>query len=95
MNNTFAFLDSPGDAALRIAANMRARRKAEHLSMQALAKRSAVSYGSIKRFESTGEISLKSLLKIAFVLGCNEDFNALFAGEKITSIQDIIDGKVQ
>lgn len=40
-------------------------RRAEFgISQKELSKRSGVSYGSIRRFESTGDISLSSLLKI-------------------------------
>jgi hypothetical protein len=38
-----------------------------------------VSLGSIKRFEKTGEISLKSLLNIALVLRRLEDFENVFS----------------
>ena len=62
--------------------------------MQALSKKSGVSYGSLKRFESTGEISLMSLLKLAIVLDCADGFEQLFAQAEIHSIQEIIDGKV-
>jgi len=64
------------------------------LSMDKLAAISGVSYGSIKRFESTGEISLTSLLKIAFVLDLADEFENLLAKRTINSIQEIIDGKV-
>ena len=54
-----------------------------------------VPYSTLKRFEHTGEISLSSLIRIAFALGCAEDFDKLFApGEQINSIEDIINGKV-
>ena len=36
------------------------------------------SYEYIRRFETTGEISLKSLIQIAKVLNSLEDFNELF-----------------
>lgn len=63
------------------------RRKEAGLSQQALAKKSAVSYGSIRRFESSGEISLTSLLKIAQAVGCLEDFNELFKYEVLSNIK--------
>jgi transcriptional regulator with XRE-family HTH domain len=37
-------------------------------TQEGLAKRSGVSLGSLKRFESSGHISLESLLKLALVL---------------------------
>ena len=41
------------------------------------ATRSGVSLGSLKRFESSGQISLESLLKLAFVLECLGDFDGV------------------
>lgn len=66
------------DIALDIAAAARARRLAADLSRKSLAARSGVSEGTIKRFESTGEIALMSLLKLAQALGCLDEFKALF-----------------
>ena len=79
---------------MKIAGNMRAYRKARKLSMKRLSEMSGVSYGSLKRFESTGEIALLSLLKIAVVLDCTEAFAQLFAHVEPRSIQEIIDGKL-
>lgn len=55
-----------------------ARRKELKITQKDLAFKSGVSYGSIRRFETTGEISLKSLIQIAKVLNSLEDFNELF-----------------
>ena len=83
------------DSILSIKNNIRDRvrnkRKALKLSQEELAKRSGVSFGSVKRFESTGEISLTSLLKIAIVLGSEGDFNSLFARKSYQSLQEVID----
>ena len=62
--------------------------------MEKFAEISGVSLGSLKRFENTGEISLVSLLKLAIVLDCAEEFEQLFVKKHIMSIQEIIDGKV-
>jgi len=85
---------TPGELGLIIANNVRARRKGRSLSMERLAEISGVSYGSIRRFEETGEISLKSLLKIAIVLDCTEEFEQLFERSRPQSIQEIINGKL-
>lgn len=66
------------------------RRKMK-ISQQEMASRSGVSLGSIKRFEQTGEISLRSLLRIAFVLGCLDDFDQVFTRKYYRSIQEVID----
>ena len=68
--------------------------KVYNQSQTELAARSGVSYGSLKRFEQTGEISLESLLKIAVVLQAAEPFADLFKPSELKSIQEIIDGEV-
>ncbi|MCL2391042.1 MAG: helix-turn-helix transcriptional regulator [Oscillospiraceae bacterium] len=85
---------TPSDLGLIIAMNARAYRKTRKLSLKRLSEMSGVSYGSMKRFELSGEISLKSLLKIAIVLDCADAFETLFANVKPQSIQEIIDGKL-
>ena len=91
MNKTFK---TPSELGQMIALNMRVRRKASKLSLKRLSEMSDVSYGSLKRFESSGEISLISLLKIAIVLGCADAFEQLFAGVEPQSIQEIINGNL-
>lgn len=61
------------------------------MSQVRLSECSDVSLGSVKRFERTGEISLSSLIKIAFVLGCEDDFDQLFHKKGYSSIQEVID----
>ena len=64
------------------------RRKKMRLSQRDLANKSGVSYASIRRFESIGEISLNSLLKIANALDCLEDFNSIFKMPVVKSLKD-------
>ena len=68
----------------------RNRRKSLKFSQVGLAQRSGVSFGSIKRFEKTGEISLTSLIKIAIVLESEEDFNNLFSRKSYQSLEEVI-----
>lgn len=85
---------TPKELGMEIAANLKKLRKQRKLSQKALAEKAGLSYGSMKRFEQTGEISLESLLKIAIVLGETAPFESLFKPTKIKSIQEIIDGNV-
>ncbi len=71
-------LRSPQDYMEDLAARLKVARLAQNLSQMGLAKRSGVSLASLKRFESTGQISLESLLRLALVLGALEDFDKLF-----------------
>lgn len=60
-----------------IAARFKARRLAMNLTQTELAVRSAVTLSSLKRFEREGLIALDSLLKLAMVLNCLDDFDKL------------------
>ena len=89
--NNFKFLRSPNDVNIEIAKRVSARRKEKKITQVQLAVFSDVSLGSIKRFENTGEISLSSLIKIAFALDCENDFDGLFSKKGYSSIQEVID----
>jgi len=81
------------DIKQRLSLRIRARRREGKISQSELAARSGVSLGSIKRFESSGEISLTSLLRIAVVLGYETDFDRLFERINYQSIDEIINAK--
>ena len=70
----------------------RAKQKRIHLNLtqQELAERSGVSFGSVKRFEQKGEISLKHLLQIAIVLRSAGEFESLFKEQRYQTIDDVI-----
>ena len=53
-------------------------RKKNGISQLELSKRSGVSFGSVKRFETTGQISLESLLKLAYFFNRLDDFTDVF-----------------
>lgn len=62
------------------------RRKELSLTQKELSVQSGVSYGSIRRFETQGEISLQAFMRISSVLKSLEDFNELY---KFSIIKDI------
>lgn len=85
---------TPQEMQSIIAKQARAKRLELNLSQQTLAEKSGVSYGSLKKFEQTGQISLESLLKLALVLRCMDDFNALFSpkqSETALSLDELIE----
>lgn len=82
---------TPPEIEKQIAEKAKKRRKAMKITQQNLAEKSLVSLGSIRRFESTGKISLESLIKIAIALNCEDDFDSLFDKKFYTSIQEVID----
>lgn len=69
---------TPFEVARDIAKKARERRLKLNLSQQTLSSRSGVSYGTLKKFEQKGQISLESLLKIALVLDELSSFESLF-----------------
>lgn len=87
-------LKSQQEVMQEIASRAKDMRLKQNLTQEGLALRSGVSLGSIKRFERTGEISLKSLIDIALALGCMDDFEDLFADNTLKgSLFDIKDEK--
>ena len=66
-------------------------RKRRRLTQQDLSERSGVSLGTLKRFETTGQISLLSLTKLAIALGCENEIRSLFDNVVYESIEEVID----
>jgi len=69
---------TPDSVSKELAQRHKALRKQLRLTQAELAERAGVSLGSLKRFESTGLISLESLLKLANLLNRLSDFNEVF-----------------
>lgn len=68
--------------------NIRRRRK---ISQEELSRMSGVSYGSVKRFEAMGKISLLSLTKLAMALDMADELRELFTQVPYRNIQEVID----
>lgn len=91
MNNIIAFnISSPNDVAKQIAARVKARRLELNLTQEGLAARSGMKFATYRRFEQTGEISLRGLLQIGFALNALSDFDALFAHKQYQSLDDVL-----
>lgn len=82
-------LYSPGEIALQIAGNAKRLRLSRNLSRRTLAQRSGVPASNIKRFETTGKISLDGLLLIAICLRAEEPLTNLFASEQLLTLQEL------
>ena len=80
---------------VEIANRMTQLRKRKKISQKELAVRSGVSYGSLKRFEQTGEISLQSLTKLAIALEVEGELEALFSEVPFGSIEEVINGQIK
>ncbi len=74
----------------KLAERVRNIRRRRSISQQKLADMSGVSYGSIKRFEQTGQISLLSLTRIAMALDIAGELRNLFTEVPYQDIQEVI-----
>lgn len=70
--------------------NLEVAKQRRGFSQEELSIRSNVSYGSIKRFETTGHISLISLTKLCVVLECTDDIKRLFTNVEYKSIDEVL-----
>jgi transcriptional regulator with XRE-family HTH domain len=80
---------TPNDVLTDIANKVKIIRKSKGLTQLNLADKSGVSYGSIKRFETTGQISLDSLLRVAHVLGKLSDFDLILVDNKDNDVSHL------
>ena len=82
--------ETPEELDQKLAQRVRKIRKRRSITQEKLASISGVSYGSIKRFETTGQISLLSLTKIAFELDLADDLSNYFTQVPYKDIQEVI-----
>lgn len=82
--------ETPEEINLALSQRLRKIRKRKSITQEQLSRISGVSYGSIKRFENTGMISLLSLTRLAIALGCEDEIKNLFMQVPYRSIQEVI-----
>lgn len=83
-------ISNPNEIARQIAARVRERRLELDLTQEGMAARSGVKFATYRRFEQTGEISLKGLLQIGFALNALSDLDALFSHRQYQSLNDVL-----
>ena len=84
--------ETPEELDQKLAQRVRKIRKRRSITQEKLASISGVSYGSIKRFETTGQISLLSLTKIAIALDLADELRNIFTQVPYKDIQEVING---
>jgi transcriptional regulator with XRE-family HTH domain len=67
-------------------------RKAKGITIKELSERSGVPYSTIRRFESSGELSFVALVKIASAINEDGQIDSLFADYIPASIEEVIRG---
>lgn len=88
-------IKTPASMIETIKDNFKQKRLSLNLTQEGLSNKSGVSLGSIKRFERIGQISLESLLKLAFVLDCLDDFKNIANknDEEYETMEDLLKSK--
>ena len=82
--------ETPEEINLALAKRLSRIRKRRNLSQAELSVKSNVSYGSIKRFETSGQISLISLTKLCVALDCANEIRNLFTNVEYGSIEEVL-----
>jgi len=83
-------MKTPVEIELDLANRIKSIRRVKKISQRELAEKSGVSFGSIRRFEASGNISLLSLVKISIALGKQQEFSSLFLEKEFASIEEVI-----
>ncbi|MFT4223427.1 helix-turn-helix domain-containing protein [Dysgonomonas sp.] len=81
---------SPDALIKRISERVKDRRLELNLTQKAFAKRAGVGYDAYRRFENTGEITLRNLVLCAVALYDTEAFTELFTKKFYQSIDEIL-----
>lgn len=76
--NKYSISKQPPLVLKEVAERHKKYRKNRKISQKTLAERSGISLGSLKRFESTGQISFESLLRLTHFFGLLDHFSTLF-----------------
>lgn len=81
---------SAGEAGREVANRLRALRLLRGWTQAEAAERSGMTMASYKRFERTGDIAFKSLLKVAIAFDAVQPFQALFAPPAFRSLDEAV-----
>ena len=85
-------LETPSEMAANAAERFRKVRLSKRITIKNLSESSGVPYSTIRRFESTGEISFLSLVKITSALGEDQEITGLFSDITPQTIEEVIRG---
>lgn len=84
-------MKSPAEVMEAMARRAKRRRIDAGLTQRELAARASVSYGSLRLLEEKGKASFETIVKVAFVLQAEAEFEQLFPPRPPKTIDDVID----
>ena len=89
-----AIINKTPDTILKgITARVKERRLERNLTQKAFAKRAGVGYDVYRKFENTGEITLRNLVLCAFALDDVDGFTELLNRKHYQSIDELLKTK--
>ena len=83
-------LKTPYEMAADTAKRFRKVRMAKKMTIKELSLRSGVPYSTVRRFESTGEISFVSFVKLTSAMGEDQEIDRLFAEPIPQTIEEVL-----
>lgn len=87
----YTIINNAPDSILKgIADKVKGRRLERDLTQKAFAKRAGVGYDAYRKFENTGEITLRNLVLCAIALDDIEGFTELFIKKSYQSIDELL-----
>ena len=90
-DNILSLIDkTPNLIMSGIAQRVKQRRLEKGWTQKMLAAKAGLSLPSYRRFESSGEISVRSLVMLAFALDMTDEFETLFSSKPYHRIDDIV-----
>ncbi len=87
-----AIMKASPDAIVKgVAERLKVRRLEKDLTQKAFAARAGVGYDVYRKFENTGDITLRNLVQCAMVLDETARFDDLFTTKQYTSLDALIE----
>ena len=83
-------LKTPEETLLDLSSKFKRIRLTKKWKRSTLSKRSGVTESTLRRFEQTGEVSMKNFLKLIHATGRLDEMEALLNPPVATSIKDLV-----
>lgn len=83
--------NTPKEVMILLSKNIAVLRKEQKMTQKELSESSGVAFASVRKFETTGIISLESLLKICETLGRLEEFETIMLPDELERMKKLFD----
>ena len=84
-------INSSEDIATALGARLKERRLSQNLTLEGLARRSGVALGTLKKFERTGLIALRSFVRLAIALKDDAALEKLLLAPEFETLDQVLE----